>query len=296
MTWWNYHPVPRNIKTTLEPIGKIPNIIHHPEYTLYYFNHQYLHDIKTFLDSNYLNGYIFMIDYLERKLKGSISLVVMNRQNEICGFITCKVFTMNNQNIGLVDLMTVSKEHRGQGLAKVLISGITNLTPQTTQFIHKKDGDPLPFSQFSGGSYYIGILKYLQFRFGLKSSPTYPASPLQIESLLKPYTVHLDNLSNSESIRYYIIDNILFGITFWNFNYGYLLKNLIIGDIFYISKFDNLSHSAVIKLLEICLYLNIDIITSQIKLLDEFIEGKKYYWYSYNMMMPKSNYFHSPLF
>ena len=115
-----------------------------------------LEHITSFLQDNYLEGYRLSVDYVERKLAipDSLSFMVVY-DRLIVGFIYAQPMTIHVRSpqkvipIYYVDLLCIAKEHRSKGLAKSLISHMSNFAPNGVRsFIHKKDTAPLPIPHF----------------------------------------------------------------------------------------------------------------------------------------------------
>jgi len=146
-----------------EPVGDIPPPIQPTIGTVYRtpsaVDDAMVDHITRFLQDNYLEGYRLSADYVMRKLQipDNVSFMVVH-QKQVIGFIYGQPLTIHVREtqpsrkpipIYYVDLLCVSKEYRSQGLAKTLISYMSNFAPNNTRsFIHKKDREPLPIAYF----------------------------------------------------------------------------------------------------------------------------------------------------
>jgi len=155
-------PLPLSI-APWEPVGDIPPPIQPTIGTVYRtpstVDDAMVDHITCFLQDNYLEGYRLSTDYVMRKLQipDNVSFMVVH-QKQVIGFIYGQPLTIHMREthpsrkpipIYYVDLLCVSKEYRSQGLAKTLISYMSNFAPNNTRsFIHKKDREPLPISYF----------------------------------------------------------------------------------------------------------------------------------------------------
>jgi len=165
-TFWRHQPVTSNSATYLwERVGDIPRPVPTEVGELYRTpsipDNTLLEHITSFLQDNYLEGYRVTVDYVMRKLQipDSISFMILHNKYVI-GFIyaqpmTIHVLGRNAIPIYYVDLLCIAKEYRSRGLAKALISHMSNFAPNGVKsFIHKKDKAPLPIPHFLHTQHY----------------------------------------------------------------------------------------------------------------------------------------------
>ena len=302
MSWWLTQPVyPYPGTGHWETIGNIPPFIPDKHHTIYRFNIKYLDDLLLFINDNYLTGYRLTRDYLYRKLivPGSTSLILM-RLNKIIGFIYSSPVVINDIECGYVDLMTVSHNQRNNGLAKILISAITNFSNKK-HYIHKKDQTPLPFPYFFSTRHYSGNVNLNYKGHSIQLNETSPAT---INTVYNVYIAWLDSqpfrslidkdtFVSSESVKTFYIDDFIVSIAIFGFTYGFI-RNIKIAEVFFInySNFDyNLYQSLLFTLkkldIEFLVVQNNSFFRDIIKK-DKYLESMDLYLHSYNLYIPNT--------
>lgn len=310
--WKNQPVIPTKDTIEYDYIGEIPAYLKSKDYFIYSLTPQYINDVLDFINNNYIEGYCLDLDYFQRKLKISNSYhFVLMRDTEICGFIYSQPIGINNQNGHYVDLMTVSHSHRGNGLANILISAITNFSANSRFFIHKKDREPLPFYYFYKTRHYSVdinsldsyITKKLNYEEVLDEKRVSRAYEIYQNTMLKMscnVLIDKETFYSTKSVRSYIFDdNVLVSFTVYKFRYRF--HTLHLGELFFISDTFNLdSYKQLISILKL---LNIDYIVvlptfffiNQI-LLDKYKESLELFLHSYNLYIPTLNSFLLPIF
>jgi len=131
-------------------VDKFPKFIPHQKYVINQLNinNENINAVLDFINRNYVDEYKLFKDYLKRKVNfpGSVSLVLTD-DTKIIGFIYCSPLTLNNNECGYVDLLTVHKSYRNQNLATLLVAAFPNFA-NFKHYIHKKDKCPLHFPYF----------------------------------------------------------------------------------------------------------------------------------------------------
>ena len=302
MTWWHKQPVyPSKNSKLWETIGDIPPFIPNTIYKIYQFNINYIKCLLEFINDNYLTGYILTENYLYRKiiLPGSISLVLMEN-NTIIGFIYSSPIQINNIDCAYVDLMTVCKTHRNNGLATILISAITNFSNKN-HYIHKKDKLPLPFPYFFTTRHYTGNVKLNYKNHSLKLIQT---NDMNIDIVYGNYIkwtdtqefkpiVSKNTLISSESVKTYYHNDFIVSFAVFYFTYG-LMRNIKIAEIFFINYTtynDELYQSLLYILKE--QYIEFVIVQNNsffkdIIQRDNYLESMELFIHSYNLNIPKN--------
>jgi len=308
MSWWNSQPVFPKPDTPLwgTIAASIPRFEPHPKYEIYRLNIEYMNVVLEFINCNYLYGYVLYPDYFQRKIDfpGSLALVMMNG-NKLIGFIYSSPITIHDNECAYVDLMTVHKSYRNQGLAKVLISAITNFS-NLKHFIHKKDKNQLPFPYFYKTQHYSGhvpslVEKYKHSRRVLlqetESSNLPEAMGLYTKWLnkqpeFKP-VVSSDTFKSSSSVKTFFNKDagIMFSFSIFEFQLGFFKKSKI-AEIFFINK--TAFHFELYVSMIYCMHaLNIEYAVIQktaffaeIIKTDTYIESMDLYLHSYNLNVP----------
>jgi hypothetical protein len=302
MTWWHTQPVyPSNTTQLWATIGIIPPFIENGTFKIYQFNIIYIQQLLQFINDNYLTGYRLTYDYLYRKIKlpGSVSLVLMEN-NIIIGFIYSSPMKINNIECAYVDLMTVSKEHRNAGLAKILISAITNFSNKK-HYIHKKDKTPLPFPYFFTARHYTGNVK---LNYKKHSLNLVGVNDTNIDMIYSSYlkwsnnqefksVVPKDTFISSESVKTYYYNDFIVSFAIFNFTYGFM-RNVKIAEIFFINYamyHPELYQSLLYRLKE----YDIEFIIVQnnsffreIILRDNYLESMELFLHSFNLNIPNT--------
>ena len=309
MSWWNSQPVVPNRDTPLwgAIAANIPRFEPHPRYEIYRLNLEYLYAVLEFINSNYLYGYRLYPDYFQRKIDfpGSLALVLMDG-NKLIGFIYSSPITIHNNECAYVDLMTVHKSYRNQGLAKVLISAITNFS-NLKHFIHKKDKNQLPFPYFYKTQHFSGHIPSLVKKYAhspqsggvnetdsdnLAEAMVLYAKWLNKQPEFKPI-VSLDTFKSSSSVKTFFNKDAgtMFSFSIFEFQVGFLKKSKI-AEIFFINK--TAFHLELYVSMMHCLHaLNVEYAVIQktaffAKIIetDKYIEGMDLYLHSYNLNVP----------
>ena len=297
-TWWATQPVyPKTNQLPMTIIGEIPLPIVSEDYRVFRFNAKYLAELQAFINSNYITGYQYSTDYLNRKLEipGSTALVLMNIQNLIFGFIYCQPFIFKNLKVGYVDLMTVSKDVRGKGLAKILISHIVYYSGFQS-YIHKKESAPLPLPYFFRDKYYSIPLAALKYKYSLTPDNS---------NKIQYFETGNGILKTSESVRTFKLKSgNKISFTIHGFSYG-ILRNALLAEVFYI---DLAEYSEVLyqEFIGNLLSIGVDFLVvlasyqffrTPIKD-DNYLEGKELFLHSYNLYVPtlKDSSYQIPLF
>jgi GNAT superfamily N-acetyltransferase len=256
-SWWYSQPVfPHDNIPYWSTIDKIPEFSPHPTYGIYRLNIEFLEQVLDFINAHYLYGYRLYLDYFTRKINspGALALLVMDA-NKIIGFIYSSPIKINGIECAYVDLMTVHKSYRGKGLAKVLISAITNYS-NFKHYIHKKDKEQLPFPYFYKTRHYSGHIPTLfeKYNLGMDPNKSYPfietnetnmdacsalyKNWLRLQSF-KP-EVPMDTFQSSETVKTYFNNDIgMFSFSIFEFKMGFF-KTSKIAEVFFVSnhKFD----------------------------------------------------------
>jgi hypothetical protein len=302
MTWWHTQPVyPSNTTQLWDTIGIIPPFIENDTFKIYQFNIIYIQQLLQFINENYLTGYRLTNDYLYRKIKlpGSVSLVLMEN-NIIIGFIYSSPMKINNIECAYVDLMTVSKEHRNSGLAKILISAITNFSNKK-HYIHKKDKTPLPFPYFFTTRHYTGNVK---LNYKKHSLNLVGVNDTNIDMIYSSYlkwsnnqefksVVPKDTFISSESVKTYYHNDFIVSFAIFNFTYGFM-RNVKIAEIFFIN-YAMYHHELYQSLLYRLKEHDIEFIIVQnnsffreIILRDNYLESMELFLHSFNLNIPNT--------
>ncbi len=310
MSWWNSNPVfPKHDTPLWGKIDQIPQFIPHPKYVIYRLNVEYIDAVLHFINSNYLYGYKLYKDYLERKVNfpGSLCLVLMD-DAKIVGFIYSSPLTLNGVACAYVDLMTVHKSYRNQGLAKVLISAITNLS-NMNHYIHKKDKAQLPFPYFYKTRHYSGLvssilLKYAASKgFELQESGSNNMQHvarlyeqwLSKQTEFKP-SVYLDTFTSSSSVKTFInVENkAMFSFSIFEFQMGFL-ERCKIAEIFFINH-ETFHFDFYISMFRCFQQLGIKYAVVQRNSFfskcienDEYIESMDLFLHAFNLNIPMCN-------
>ena len=302
MTWWHTQPVyPSNTIKHWETIGIIPPFIENDTFKIYQFNIIYIPQLLQFINDNYLTGYRLTEDYLYRKIKlqNSVSLVLMEH-NSIIGFIYSSPMKINNIECAYVDLMTVSKTHRNTGLAKILISAITNFSNKK-HYIHKKDKTPLPFPYFFTTRHYTGNVK---LNYKKHSLNLVQVNKTNIDIIYSSYlkwsnnqefksVVSRDTFISSESVKTYYYNDFIVSFAIFNFTHGFM-RNVKIAEIFFInySSYHNEFYQSLLYELKIN---DIEFIVVQnnsffreIILRDNYLESMELFLHSFNLNIPNT--------
>jgi hypothetical protein len=300
MSWWQTQPVYPSFDTSeWSPIGNIPKYIPDLNYTIYTFNIKYIDELLTFINNNYITGYKITKNYLYRKitLNNSISLVLMEK-TVIVGFIySCPIY-INNYECGYVDLMTVAKYKRKNGLAKILISAITNYSNKK-HYIHKKDNNPLPFPFFYNTKHYTANinLNYKTHKYTLIESNN--SNITKVYNIYKRWVktqsiqpmVDLNTFMSSESIKTYFINDFIVSVAIFEFTYG-LIRNTKIAELFFIN-YNTFNYELYQSLLFKLKLLDVHFLVVQDNLffrdiikIDNFFESMDLYLHSYNLFIP----------
>ena len=307
MSWWNSQPVfPKKETPLWGTINCIPKFVPHSKYVIYLLNNEYIDAVLAFINSNYLYGYSLFKDYLERKINfpGSLSLVLMDNA-KLIGFIHSSPIKLNNIECAYVDLMTVHKSYRNQGLAKVLISAITNLS-NLKHYIHKKDKSQLPFPYFYKTRHYSGhvpsiLKKYeasMAFELHESSRNNLPDVIALYHEWLNKQTdfkpvVNLDTFSSSSSVKTYInVENkVMFSFSIFEFQVGFLKKSKI-AEIFFINT-PQFNFNFYISMFRCFQDLNIEYAViqnnsffSKIIEKDKYFESMDLFLHAYNLNIP----------
>jgi len=302
MTWWHTQPVyPSNTIQLWETIGIIPPFIENDTFKIYQFNIIYIQQLLQFINNNYLTGYRLTNDYLYRKIKlqGSVSLVLMEN-NIIIGFIYSSPMKINNIECAYVDLMTVSKEHRNSGLAKILISAITNFS-KTKHYIHKKDKTPLPFPYFFTTRHYTGNVK---LNYKKHSLNLMPVNDTNIDTIYSSYlkwsnnqefksVVPKDTFISSESVKTFYHNDFIVSFAIFNFTYGFM-RNVKIAEIFFINYslyhpelYQSLLYQLKVQDIEFIIVQN-NSFFREIILRDNYLESMELFLHSFNLNIPNT--------
>ena len=311
--WKNQPVIPKKDTKPYDYIGNIPKYINSKDYTVYSLTPEYIIDVLDFINNNYIDGYYFDLDYFQRKLKitNSYHFVLMHNIT-ICGFIYSQPLGINNHEGHYVDLMTVSHIHRGNGLANILISAITNFSGKSRFFIHKKDKEPLPFNYFYKTRHYSIDINTLYTKYKIEN--LIYEEVLDEYQVSKAYDIYLDTMLkidctvlieknifySSKSVRSYILyDNVLVSFTIFKFRYRFHIIHL--AELFFISDtFDLNSYKQLITILKL---LNIDYIVVVPYLFfihqiiqDKYKESLELFLHSYNLFIPTTISFILPIF
>jgi len=298
-SWWKTQPVfPKNNQKPYTKIDNIPKPIFNSEFIIYKYNINYINAILEFINSNYIDGYEYSLDYLHRKttLHNSTSLVLMNTLNEIVGFITCQPIQFQNIEMGYVDLMTVSKKYRSKGLAKILISHIVNYSGFDS-YLHKKDSCPLPFPYFFKDKYWSIPLAVLKYRYKLDKNNISLTQNDRLETISNynknGFLIEGGFFRNSESIKNIVLnDGSYVSFAIHKFTYG-ILRNVKLAEIF-ATTLGDFNKEVYLELIKKLLNFSIDFLVvlesqtffrSPIKL-DNFLGGRELYLHSYNRYIP----------
>jgi hypothetical protein len=302
MSWWITQPVYPSIYTKhWDTIKEIPKFIPDLKYRIYTFDLQYLDELLDFINNNYITGYRITRDYLYRKISfiGATSLVLMEN-NIIIGFIYSSPIKINNINCSYVDLMTVASNKRKSGLAKILISAITNYS-NSQHYIHKKDKTPLPFPFFYNTKHYSANvhLNYKQHKFDLietnYNNINYVYSIFNKWKQAQQFQpiVHSNTFMSSESIKTYYIHDFIVSISIFEFTYGFI-RNTKIAEVFFIN-YNVFSYDHYQSLLHKLKMLDIHFLVVQDNLFfrdiiknDNFLESMDLYLHSFNLFIPNS--------
>jgi len=128
--------------------------------------------IHQFINNHFSNSYEYSIDFLKESLfyldeNTSNNIGLFNHNNEIIGFIHCKLIKLNIkdkiQNFYYTDFLCVHKNYRNKNLATLLISKIITYYNQYQPFIFKKDVKNLPFNYINKTSYYYKNIDYNKY-------------------------------------------------------------------------------------------------------------------------------------
>jgi hypothetical protein len=307
MSWWNSNPVfPKKDTPLWGVIDQIPRFIPHSKYVIYRLNVEYMDAVLDFINSNYLYGYRLYKDYLERKVNfpGSLCLVLMD-DAKIIGFINSSQIKLNGIECGYVDLMTVHKSYRNLGLAKVLISAITNLS-NLKHYIHKKDKCQLPFPYFYKTRHYSGHVPSILFKYTASTGFELRESEnnnwhhvmelyeewLRKQTEFKP-SVNLDTFMSSSCVKTYINGEkkAMFSFSIFEFQMGFL-KRCKIAEIFFING-HTFNLDFYISIMRCFQNLGIEYAVVQKNSFfskcienDEYIESMDLYLHAYNLNIP----------
>ena len=302
MTWWQTQPVyPSNTIQLWETIGIIPPFIENETFKIYQFNIIYIPQLLQFINDNYLTGYRLTEDYLYRKIKlqGSVSLVLMEH-NIIIGFIYSSPIKINNIECAYVDLMTVSKTHRNTGLAKILISAITNFSNKK-HYIHKKDKTPLPFPYFFTTRHYTGNVK---LNYKKHSLNLLQVNDTNIDTIYSSYlkwsnnqefksVVPKDTFISSESVKSFYHNDFIVSFAIYNFTYGFM-RNVKIAEIFFINYslyhpelYQSLLYQLKVQDIEFIIVQN-NSFFREIILRDNYLESMELFLHSFNLNIPNT--------
>ena len=300
MSWWQSQPVyPMFDTREWSPIGNIPKYIPDLNYTIYTFNIKYIDELLTFINNNYITGYKITKNYLYRKiaLNNSISLVLMEK-NVIVGFIYSCPIVINNYECGYVDLMTVANNKRKNGLAKILISAITNYSNKK-HYIHKKDNNPLPFPFFYQTKHYTANinLNYKTHKYNLietnnsNITKVYNIYKIWLKSQVIKTIVDLDTFMSSESVKTYFIYDFIVSVAIFEFTYGFI-RNTKIAELFFIN-YNIFNYELYQSLLYKLKILDVHFLVVQdnsffrdIIKIDNFFESMDLFLHSYNLFIP----------
>jgi len=300
MSWWLTQPVYPSKNTPIwSSINNIPIFIGDINYKIYCFDVTYLDELLHFINNNYITGYKITRDYLYRKISyiGSYSLVLMEN-NIIIGFIYSSPLKINNIECGYVDLMTIARHKRKNGLAKILISAIVNYSNKK-HYIHKKDKSPLPFPYFYSSKHYTGNISYLYKNHNIQLIETCDTNIHDVYQMYNKWVekeafqtyVHITTFISSESIKTYFIDNFIVSISIFEFSYG-LLRNAKIAEVFFIN-YNTFQYELYQALLYKLKLLKIDFIVVQNNLFfkdiiykDNYFESMDLFLHSYNLYIP----------
>jgi GNAT superfamily N-acetyltransferase len=311
MSWWKSQPVFAKSDTPLwGTIASVPRFESHPQYTIYRLNPEYIDAVLEFINRNYLYGYALYKDYLQRKIDfpGALALVLMDA-NKIIGFIySCPITLNTNHECAYVDLMTVHKSYRNQGLAKVLISAITNFS-NLRHYIHKKDKDQLPFPYFYKTRHYSGHVPTLfQKYYNSRGCAMHETSSSNLQAAMSLYDewlnsqaefkpiVSCDTFKSSDSVKTFFnndeIGGFMFSFSIFEFQMGFLKKSKI-AEIFFINtmKFNLHYYVSMIRCLhalsiEYAVIQNNAFFAEIIKI-DNYFESMDLFLHSYNLNIPK---------
>jgi len=312
MSWWNSQPVfPEKKNTPLwSQIGEIPRFIPHKKYGIYRLNIDYIDAVLDFINHNYLYGYKLYKDYLERKVSfpGSLCLVLMD-DAKIIGFIySCPLKLNGDIECAYVDLMTVHKSYRNQGLAKVLISAITNLS-NLKYYLHKKDKSQLPFPYFYKTRHYSGHVPSILFKY--KESMGFELHESGSDNMREVITLYQDWLNNQSDFKPIVLQNTfessssiktfinfenkaMFSFSIFEFQMGFL-NRCIIAEIFFINaqRFDFNFYISMVRCfqnlgIEYAVVQKNSFFSTCIES-DEFIESMELYLHAYNLNIPMCN-------
>jgi hypothetical protein len=313
-TFWKNQPViPEKNTKEYDYIGIIPSYINSKDYNIFSLTPEYIIDVLDFINNNYIDGYCFDLDYFQRKLKINNSYhYVLICDSKICGFIYSQPIIINNKEGHYVDLMTVSRNHRGKGLANILISAITNFSGKSQFFIHKKDREPLPFYYFYKTRHYSADINTLYNKYKIQNLNY--EEVIEEYQVSQAYNIYRDTVLkmdctvlieknifySSKSVRSYIFDNNAL-VSFTIFKFRYRFHTIRLAELFFISNTFNLnSYKQLVSILKL---LNIDyiVVVPYLFFIHQIIEDKykeslELFLHSYNLFIPTINSFILPIF
>ena len=186
--FWYQQPVdfPFTFRTKEGKIGKM-NYIHN--YNKNYSISRWTDEksIVSFLNKSFQpGGDIF--EYTDDTCK-NCTFFRIKKENEVCGCISVKPLNSfineKQETLWYVDHLTVSKNHRGMGLATDLISTVLDTIGDKT-YLFKKDIQPLPFNYFCKYNYYLVLDK---------PTENLPNVSKAID-IKKKFKVHIENKDN----------------------------------------------------------------------------------------------------